>query len=136
MQYQINVEQLDESGEVTDGFALVMRVSPDALARVLPGLMAESMGAERVAVTTVMPNNVPAIAGEQPADDKPKRTRRTKAQIEADKLAQQNGGAMPEPAAEPVSAPQPVGTVPPQAEPAPTAAAAASVPYDPFAAKA
>lgn len=140
MKYEITVQQIDEAGEYVDGFEMRMRVTPEAVARIMPGLLAESVGAERVAVTTVMPSDVPAAAQAEP----PKRTRRTKAQIAADELAQQQQAASAAHAADgptpqPTSAPQPTengasapAVAPPAAAPA---TATPAVPYDPFAPK-
>jgi hypothetical protein len=133
VKYEITVQQIDEAGEYVDGFEMRMRVTPEAVARIMPGLLAESVGAERVAVTTVMPSDVPAAGQAEP----PKRTRRTKAQIAADELAQQQaasaapapGGPAPQPTENGASAP---AVAPPAAAPA---TATPAVPYDPFAPK-
>jgi hypothetical protein len=136
VQYEINVEQLDEHGEVADGFTLRLRVGADALARVLPGLLAESMGAESVSVVTGT-----AAPESATSSDKPTRTRRTKAQIEADKAAEAarlaaGGPPMPQaPATDAPTSPLPAGVPSPLAAPLPAAGVAPAAPYDPFAAK-
>lgn len=139
MKYEITVQQIDEAGEYVDGFEMRMRVTPEAVARIMPGLLAESVGAERVAVTTVMPSDVPAAAQAEPA----KRTRRTKAQIAADELAQQQAASAAPvpggPAPQPTSAPQPTeneSTVGQRrVDEIVTVATTPAVPYDPFAPK-
>lgn len=108
--YYIAVQREDEQGSVT---IVNLPVTAEQVAMIVPDLLAQALGTE------------PADdgAGEQA---KPKRTRRTKAQIEADKAAAEQASGEPVASAEPSSS---AGV----AEPVPTVTAGELAPFDPFA---
>jgi len=118
-------------------------VTAEQVARVVPGLLAETLGAELVAVTSVTPDARPADDAEPDGDDKPKRKRRTKAEIAADEAAARldavQQAAVPAASVEqvsPESAPAAVAEPAQVAVPAPPAEPASDAtkpPYDPFA---
>lgn len=159
--YRVTIERLtpDADGDLIGGKVVGEYMGPgEQLARFVPGAVAETLGAERVAVTTVMPQDVPTTfaelrdADEQPtpapAAEAPKRKRRTKAEIAADTEAQSLGyrdaahRAEAEAATE-ADSPHPMPTpeqdaaadyTPPVAAPAPVPAPSGAAPYNPFAA--
>ena len=158
MKYRIIVEQTDENGD-TDAI-VNLPVQPEQVARIVPGLLAEALGASSVQVSietggaerqfaAVQENGLRALAAEA---DKPRRKRRTKAEIEADEAReraeavatveqwrQENANMPPVPEEGPkgvadaaVIAATPVPAR--EAEPEPvTVPAAPAQPFDPFA---
>ncbi len=136
--------ELVRIGDEKDETLVALEGSAELVGRMAGGLVAEAVGAERAATTVVMPSDRPADVGDD--DGKPKRTRRTKAQIAADeaaaRIAEQRvaDGApvtqqLDAPAeSAPVASSGPVPAAAP-ATPAAPVSAAPGVPYDPFAAK-
>lgn len=113
-EYRVTVEKIerDEDGDPRGSVVLELLAPGAMLARFAPGAVAEVLGAERAAVTVVMPQDVPEgdepdtpavnperhyrpaaepAAGDVPAAEPTKRKRRTKAEIAADKEAQALG---------------------------------------------
>lgn len=109
--YRVTVEELtpDGDGDLM-GRTVAEFMSPaEVLARFVPGAVAELLGAERAAVTVVLPQDVPEqdeapteVGQPQTAEQKQRRRRRTKAEIEAEKQPEQAAAAVGEagPAAE------------------------------------
>lgn len=101
--YRVTIERMtpDADGDLMGKTVGEFMGPSEQLARFVPGAVAEALGAERVAVTTVMPQDAPTTfaeprdADEQPAPapaaEAPKRKRRTKAEIAADTEAQSLG---------------------------------------------
>jgi hypothetical protein len=121
--------ELDETLGAIEGSAeLVAALAPTVIETALADETGESVTVEQVATGATGP-------------EQPKRKRRTKAEIAADKLAAEQGTApvapaAPAPAVEsvPAPAPAPAPVAAPVAPAAPVSAAPAP-PYDPFAAK-
>lgn len=138
MEYRIVVESTLDDGSASARL-VSLPVTAEQVARVVPGLLAEVLGAESVSVTT---NDGPQESST--SSDKPARTRRTKAQIEADKAAaelaeQQRASAAAQPGGPAPQVPMASGGVlpgdPVASAVGTVATAAPAAPYDPFAVK-
>jgi hypothetical protein len=155
--YRVIVEVLtpDADGDLMGKTVLELMGPSELLARFAPGAVAEQLGAERAAVTVVMPEDMPTSplppgvdsppSEPLPQAEAPKRKRRTKAEKEADDAAQALGfrdaahraeaATAAEVASESLPAPEPADDPVPEVSPvAPGQQTEPAVPYNPFAA--
>lgn len=132
--------ELVRIGDEKDETLVVLEGSAELVGRMAGGLVAEAVGAERAATTVVMPADDGDYATGEPDGSRPRRKRRTKAEIAADEAAARANGAADaaDVAAAVESAPAAVAEPAQVSVPVPAVApvmAASTAPYDPFAAK-
>jgi hypothetical protein len=97
--YRVQVDKvlIDEDGDYNYQSVVDLTAERGQLARFAPAVVAEALGASAASVTVQTENSIGCfppvehVADDEPATaeaDKPKRRRRTKAEMEADRLAE------------------------------------------------